>query len=111
MLFKICFLFKRGFISVVKIFRWNSGYRLFPGNRIDQTTLRPALSKDISALGFGKVIIVADGGLNSDKNIADILKSGDGYILSKSTKKSDKNVKNGYLTIPDMNGMKNALSR
>jgi transposase len=72
-------------------------YRLFPGNHIDQTTLRPALKKDIGALGFGRVIIVADGGANSDKNIAHILKSGNGYILSKSTRKSDKTVKKWIL--------------
>lgn len=68
-------------------------YRLFPGNNIDQTTLRPALKKSIDKLSFGKVIIVADGGLNSDKNIAHILSEGNGYILSKSTKKSAKSVK------------------
>jgi transposase len=72
-------------------------YRLFPGNHIDQTTLRPALKKDIGALGFGRVIIVADGGVNSDKNIAHILKSGNGYILSKSTRKSTKAVKKWIL--------------
>lgn len=77
-------------------------YRLFPGSDIDQTTLRPALKKSIDTLNFGKVIIVADGGLNSDKNIAHILKTGNGYILSKSTKKSAKHIrtwildKNGY---------------
>jgi transposase len=43
------------------------------------------------------VIIVADGGLNSDKNIAHILSSGNGYILSRSTKKSDRNVKKWIL--------------
>jgi transposase len=68
-------------------------YRLFPGNNIDQTTLRPALKKSIDKLHFGKVIIVADGGLNSDKNIAHILSVGNGYILSKSTKKSSKLVR------------------
>ena len=68
-------------------------YRLFPGNNIDQTTLRPALKKSIDKLKFGKIIIVADGGLNSDKNIAHILSEGNGYILAKSTKKSAKSVK------------------
>lgn len=72
-------------------------YRLFPGNHIDQTTLRPALKKSIDRLHFGKVIIVADGGLNSDKNIAHILSEGNGYILSKSTKKSAKAVKEWIL--------------
>lgn len=72
-------------------------YRLFPGNNIDQTTLRPALKKSIDKLNFGKVIIVADGGLNSDKNIAHILSRGNGYILAKSTKKSAKEVKEWIL--------------
>jgi len=68
-------------------------YRLFPGNKTDQTTLRPALEKSIDKMKFGKVIIVADGGLNSGPNIAHILNKGNGYIVSKSTKKSDKKVK------------------
>jgi transposase len=68
-------------------------YHLFPGNKNDQTTLRPALEKNMNIAQFGRVIIVADGGLNCDKNVAHILKSGNGYILSKSVKKSDKAVK------------------
>jgi hypothetical protein len=72
-------------------------YRLFPGNHIDQTTLRPALKKSIDRLQFGRGIIVADGGLNSDKNIAHILASGNGYILSRSTKKSTRTVKDWIL--------------
>lgn len=72
-------------------------YRLFPGNHIDQTTLRPALKKSIDKLKFGRVIIVADGGLNSDKNIAHILSEQNGYILSKSTRKSAKTVRDWML--------------
>ena len=40
---------------------------------------------------------MADGGLNSGPNIAHILSRGNGYILSKSTKKSDKTVKEWIL--------------
>jgi transposase len=68
-------------------------YRLFPGNNTDQTTLRPALEKSIDKMNFGKVIIIADGGLNNGPNIAHMLSKGNGYIVSKSTKKSDKEVK------------------
>ena len=68
-------------------------YRLFPGNNIDQTTLRPAMKKTIDNMDFGRVIIVADGGLNSGPNLAHILDGGNGYIVSKSTKKSDKTAK------------------
>jgi len=72
-------------------------YQLFPGNHIDQTTLRPALKKSINKFNFGRVIIVADGGLNSDKNIAHILSEKNGYILSKSTRKSAKTVRDWML--------------
>ena len=68
-------------------------YRLFPGNNTDQTTLRPALEKTVDAMKLGRVIVVADGGLNSGPNIAHLLDGGNGYILSKSTKKSDKETK------------------
>jgi transposase len=72
-------------------------YRIFPGNHIDQTTLRPALKSSIDKMGFGRVIVIADGGLNSDKNIAHILEEGNGYVLSKSTKKSKKAVRQWML--------------
>jgi transposase len=68
-------------------------YKLFPGNHIDQTTLRPALEKTIDKMAFGRVIIVADGGLNSGKNIARIVSSQNGYIVSKSAKGSTKKTK------------------
>jgi len=51
------------------------------------------MKKTIDNMKFGRVIIVADGGLNSGPNIAHILEGGNGYIVSKSTKKSDKTVK------------------
>ena len=68
-------------------------YRLFPGNNTDKTTLRPALEKNIADLGLGRVIIVADGGMNDGPNIANILGMGNGYIVSKSAKSSDKKTK------------------
>lgn len=76
-------------------------YRLFPGNKTDQTTLIPALEKSIDAMEYGKVIVVADGGLNTGPNITHILSRGNGYILSKSTKKSDKRVKEWILDESD----------
>jgi transposase len=68
-------------------------YRLFPGNHIDQTTLRPALEKTIDRMAFGRVIVVADGGLNSGKNLARVVSAGNGYIVSKSAKGSTKKTK------------------
>jgi transposase len=72
-------------------------YKLFPGNHIDQTTLRPAMRETIDKMGYGRVIIVADGGLNSGKNLAHIVSGGNGYIVSKSAKGSAKEVKKWIL--------------
>ena len=68
-------------------------HKVFPGNHIDQTTLRPAMKESLGKMGFEKAIIVADGGLNSGKNIAHILSQGNGYIVSKSAKGSTKETK------------------
>jgi transposase len=72
-------------------------YHLFPGNNIDQTTLRPAMKRTVDRMDFGRVVVVADGGLNSDKNIGHVLDTGNGYIVSRSVKKSRGNVKQWML--------------
>jgi transposase len=51
------------------------------------------MKETVDKMGFKRVIVVADGGLNSAKNIAYILDSGNGYIISKSAKGSDKATK------------------
>jgi transposase len=68
-------------------------HKVFPGNHIDQTTLRPAMKETLNKMGFDRAVIVADGGLNSGKNIAHILSQGNGYIVSKSAKGSPKDTK------------------
>lgn len=65
-------------------------YHLFPGNTLDQATLRPALTKTVHNYDFGRLIVVADRGLTSDKNIAHVHSHGDGYVFSKSIKKCKK---------------------
>ncbi|GAB1352821.1 hypothetical protein MASR1M12_15530 [Erysipelotrichia bacterium] len=83
----------------------------FPGKLTDQTTPYSCPGKSIDKLNFEKVIIVADGGLNTGPNIAHILNAATASILSKSTKKSDKAVKNGYSTNPTTNGTNPEHSR
>ncbi len=51
------------------------------------------MKESLGKMGFEKAIIVADGGLNSGKNIAHILSQGNGYIVSKSAKGSTKETK------------------
>lgn len=64
-----------------------SGMKLFPGNESEKPKVREIIhdlkwNNDVE----GRVIQVADKGLNSAKNIYEALKNGDGYIFSKSCK-------------------------
>jgi transposase len=72
-------------------------YKVFSGNHIDQTTLRPTMKETLAKMGFERTVIVADGGLNSGKNLAYIVSGGNGYVVSKSAKGSPKDVKRWIL--------------
>ena len=65
-------------------------YGLFPGNTQDKQTLIPLMEKIVADYGLGKVIIVADRGIITGDNIADLLLEGNGYVLSYSIRSSDK---------------------
>lgn len=62
----------------------------FPGNTLDQLTLRPALSKNIDGLDFSRFILIADRGICQYRNLLHVLDVGNGYIVSKSLLKSTK---------------------
>ena len=59
-------------------------YKMFPGNTHDSQTLTPTLRDVKKDFGVGRIIVVADKGLNSGDNIAFNMVLGDGYIYSKS---------------------------
>lgn len=62
----------------------------FPGNTLDQLTLRPALKKNIDGLDFSRFIMIADRGICNYMNMLHLLDGGNGYIVSKSLLKSTK---------------------
>jgi transposase len=68
-------------------------YRQFPGNTHDSETLMPALKEVKKTFNAGRIIVVADKGLNCGDNIAYNTVLGDGYIYSKSIRGADKEVK------------------
>jgi transposase len=61
-------------------------YKIFPGNRHDSQTLMPILTDVKKKFGVGRIVVVADKGLNSGDNIAYNTILGDGYIYSKSVR-------------------------
>lgn len=64
-------------------------YRLFEGNTHDSQTLMPLLQETRKSYGLGRVITVADKGLNSGDNIAFLLAKGDGFIFSQKIRGAD----------------------
>ena len=70
-------------------------YRVFPGNAADCTTMIPVLSDMKRDHGLGRVVAVADKGLNCSANIAAAAAAGDGFVFSQSVRgtKSDKALK------------------
>ena len=64
---------------------------MFPGNTLDHLTLRDAMRNTVNMLKLNRFILVADRGMYSGTNMCHVLNQGDGYIVSKSLKKSTKN--------------------
>ena len=59
---------------------------IFPGNTSDSLTLQPTMKDVKASYGLGRLIVVADKGLNSSKNIDVIVNNGDGFVFSQILK-------------------------
>ena len=59
---------------------------IFPGNTSDSLTLQPTMKDIKESYGLGRLIVVADKGLNSSKNIDAIVNNGDGFLFSQILK-------------------------
>jgi hypothetical protein len=59
-------------------------YQLFPGNTNDCSTMMPVLDELKDTYGLGRIVIVADKGLNCSTNIAINVAEGNGFIFSQS---------------------------
>lgn len=55
---------------------------LFPGNTSETLTLQPVMFDVKKAYRLERLVVVADKGLNSSKNIDFICRGGDGYVVS-----------------------------
>ena len=63
-------------------------HKLFPGNTQDKTTFKDVLEHDVDEMDLGKIVVVADNGMNTQENKYLLVNKGNGYIVSKSVKKS-----------------------
>ena len=74
-------------------------YKLFEGNTNDCLTLKPMIQELQKNYNIGKVIVVADKGLNTGNNITYNKAIGNGYVMSLSIRGANKDLKNYVLAL------------
>lgn len=84
-------------------------YKLFPGNTQDKTTFKNVLENDVEDMHLGKIVVVADNGMNTQENKYLITEQGNGYIVSKSVKKSWTKLREWALDETEYINIKNGL--
>ena len=84
-------------------------HKLFPGNTQDKTTFKNVLENDVDDMDLGRIVVVADNGMNTQENKYLIVEKGNGYIVSKSVKKSWKKMGPWALNNTDYTEIKNAF--
>lgn len=104
----------KGPIVQMGLFIDNNGipvsHKLFPGNTQDKTTFKNVLENDVDEMDLGRIVVVADNGMNTQENKYLIEDKGNGYIVSKSVKKSWTKLgdwaldNNDYIEIKDSTG-------
>ena len=101
----------KGPIVQMGLFIDNNGipvsHKLFPGNTQDKTTFKDVLENDVDEMDLGHIVVVADNGMNTQENKYLIIDKGNGYIVSKSVKRSWKSQREWALQNDDYNYIKN----
>ena len=82
-------------------------YKLFPGNTQDKTTFKNILENDVDEMALGRIVVVADNGMNTQENKYLIVDKNNGYIVSKSVKKSWTKLRDWALTDDDFTKIQN----
>ena len=105
----------KGPIVQMGLFIDNNGipvsHKLFPGNTQDKTTFKNVLETDVDEMNLGKIVVVADNGMNTQENKYLIVEKGNGYIVSKSVKKSWKSQRDWALEEKDYTCIRNASNQ
>ncbi len=69
-------------------------YDLYAGNTNDCLTYRPTFSRMKKEFGLGKVVVVADKGMNTGDNILYTLSANAGFVFSQTARGANKELKN-----------------
>ena len=83
-------------------------YKLFPGNTQDKITFKNVLENDVDEMALGRIVVVADNGMNTQENKYLIVDKNNGYIVSKSVKKSWTKLRDWALNDDDFTKIQNS---
>ena len=76
-------------------------YGTFPGNVNDCETYKPIFKEIRKDFDLGRIVVVADKGMNTGNNIAYCLLSGNGYVFSQTVRGGNKELKDFVLDPKD----------
>lgn len=83
------------------LFMDENGYpisiEIFPGNTLDHLTVKKAINNNLDGLINSRFIFIADRGICTFDNMIELVNRNKAYIVSRSIKKSDVNVKKWIL--------------
>ena len=68
-------------VGMVMVAGWPIAHHVWPGNRLDVTTVREVLADLRSRFDFQRVVFVGDRGMVSEENLAAIEEDGHGYLV------------------------------
>lgn len=71
-------------------------YKIFPGNTNDVSTLIPFIEEAKKEFNFSKTVLIADAGLISSNNIAEIIVNNNSYIIKDRIRNMNKILKNMF---------------
>ncbi|MGN0993003.1 MAG: IS1634 family transposase [Bacilli bacterium] len=69
-------------------------HNLYPGNMQDKNTFTDIIKNSINKADLGRIVVVADNGMNTQENLYLLTDNGNGYIVSKSVKRCWKSYSN-----------------
>ena len=89
---------------LVSIDGYPLAYEIFQGNKFEGHTMLPIIDAFKNKYNLKKLIIIADSGLLSNKNITDLQEKGYDFILGARIKNEKQNIKDKILALNLMNG-------
>jgi transposase len=68
-------------VGVVMVAGWPIAHHVWPGNRVDHTTVQEAVGDLQKRFGFGRVVFVGDRGMVTAENLAALKRAGHGFVV------------------------------